>query len=133
MSDNDISRSLVISGLPSALLRDTADDFAETIYELLETTFNVRRDAVIRLIRSPRLEASQDQEEFGCKCLISFRSRLDYHSVIVQKSKLESPTSISSITKIPWDITRSNEELSKVTDMWTKDDEMRASFFENIL
>lgn len=59
MNDIDVSRSVLISGLPSAFLKDSTEDFAETIYELLETTFSVTRDAIDHLVRSPLLEPGQ--------------------------------------------------------------------------
>ncbi|VDN19508.1 unnamed protein product [Gongylonema pulchrum] len=103
----DVTRSVVISGLPSGFFKDNPEDFAETVYELLETTFSVTRDAV--------------DHGYGCKCLVSFRSRVHRHRVIAQKTKLEFPTTIASITEIPRDILASNDEVLEVTDEWAED------------
>lgn len=49
----DLSRSVVFTGLPSALLEDAGEDFIETIYEMLESTFCLPRGVADHIIRYP--------------------------------------------------------------------------------
>lgn len=47
------------------------------------------------------------------------------HRVIAQKSKLEPPTKIESITEVPRDILDSSEEVLEVTDEWAEENGMQ--------
>lgn len=52
----DVARSVLVKCLPSTLYDEPDDSFKDAIYELLEKTFCVDKDAVDRIIRFPKLD-----------------------------------------------------------------------------
>ncbi|VDN26768.1 unnamed protein product [Gongylonema pulchrum] len=66
---------------------EKAAEFAVTLHEMLESTFSVSKEAI--------------DQEFGCSCLVQFRSRIHRHRVYAQKSKMQPPTTIEGVREIP--------------------------------
>lgn len=115
----DVARSVIVSCLPSSLQDESDDGFSESIYEMFEKTFCVTKDAIDHLIRFPRLDP--DGKEFGCKCLVSFRSRVHKHRVIAQKSKLDEPTTVTAVTEVPRDLFEPEEEFEMADECGYED------------
>ncbi|VDM50441.1 unnamed protein product [Toxocara canis] len=118
----DVARCVLVICLPSSLQEESDDAFKEAIYEMLEKTFSVDKEAVEQVLRFPRLDPTS--EEFGCKCVIMFRSRMLKHRVIAQKSKLDAPTEVVSILDIPKELVEPEEDL-ELADESTCDDDVQ--------
>ncbi|KAM3728111.1 Nuclear pore complex protein [Dirofilaria immitis] len=94
MNDTDVARSMVISVLPLVLHGDTAKDFAKTICELLEMTFNITRDAVDHLIIS-RFQ-TKDIEIMDSVELVLESVGNDYPGLVREALTAKEPDSICS-------------------------------------
>uniref|UniRef100_A0A9J2PHZ2 RRM domain-containing protein n=1 Tax=Ascaris lumbricoides TaxID=6252 RepID=A0A9J2PHZ2_ASCLU len=116
----DVARSVLVKCLPSTLYDEPDDSFKDAIYELLEKTFCVDKDAVDRIIRFPKLDPQA--KEFGCQCVIMFRSRVLKHRVIAQKSKLYAPTEVESISEVPKELSEPVEDLELADESTGEDD-----------
>ncbi|GMS95557.1 hypothetical protein PENTCL1PPCAC_17732, partial [Pristionchus entomophagus] len=118
ISTVDIGKCMIMAGLPSSLYDDDDEIFNDCIISMLEEDFTVKKDSIASITR---LERGEDEEN-GCRVMVSFKTRVHKHRVMAVKNRSNVGYTLEQVESVPNEVTDLLKEIKKEEEKETHDD-----------
>ncbi|GMT23915.1 hypothetical protein PFISCL1PPCAC_15212, partial [Pristionchus fissidentatus] len=96
----DIGKCMIMAGLPSSFNEDSIGVFNDVIVSMLEEDLTVKKESIESI---SKLNKGEDEEN-GCRVMVSFKSRVHKHRVMAVKNRSNLGYTLEQVETVPAEV-----------------------------